>query len=145
MGHIVHGVVKSRTWLSNFHFTMCDLILMLPKALSWPRLLWNRQDFWEEDKVVKKALFHGSVTKKAIRDSLVIAVVFPNSQKKSIFEIQTQQSKKTTPEIMTYFIFFITLFHMFLKYNGNHVNKQLFYCDRVILRVSEISFCFLKK
>ena len=34
---------------------------------------------------------------------------------------------------------------MFLKYNSNHDNKQQFYCDRVILRVPEISFCFFKK
>ena len=34
MGHIVHGVVKSWTRLSYFHFTVHDLILMLPKALS---------------------------------------------------------------------------------------------------------------
>lgn len=33
---------------------------------------------------------------------------------------------------------------MFLKYNGNHDNNQLFYCDRVIIKVPEISFCLKK-
>lgn len=33
---------------------------------------------------------------------------------------------------------------MFLKYNGNYDNKQLFYYDRVILKVPEISFCLKK-